>query len=146
MMYARMKAVVLCLVAAACAACAACASSRSEPARRQHEVRRDRPRIRGPVHTTAKKLFDDFTRPEADGLVLLDKYSDGATFTATIKTVGADENGTPVVWIDVDGENVMSLDFDEPVPRDLRAGAELTVTCKIGGASGALMMVTRCRS
>lgn len=137
-----MKAVVLCLVVAACA------SSRSEPARRQHEptVRRDRPRIRGPVHTTAKQLFEDFTRPEADGLVLLDKYRDGATFTATIKTVGTEEDGAPVVWIDIDGENVMSLDFDEPAPRDLRAGAELTVTCKIGGASGALMMVTSCKT
>ena len=94
--------------------------------------------------TTPKQLFDDFTSPDTDGLVLLDKYRDGATFTATIKTVGTDEADNPVVWIDVDGENLMSLDFDDPAPRDLVAGAQLTVTCKIGGASGALMMVTSC--
>ena len=94
--------------------------------------------------TTPKQLFDDFTSPDTDGLVLLDKYRDGATFTATIKTVGADEADKPVVWIDVDGENLMSLDFDDPAPRDLVAGAQLTVTCKIGVASGALMMVTSC--
>jgi hypothetical protein len=137
MMYARMKGLALCIVLAACA------SPRSEPARRHHERAEPR-RPRGPVHTTPKQLFDDFTSPDGDGLGLVDKYRDGATFTATIKTVGAEDNGKPVVWIDVDGENVMSLDFDEPSPRDLHAGGQLTVTCKIGGASGALMMVTSC--
>jgi hypothetical protein len=100
--------------------------------------------VRGPVQTTPQRLFDDFTSPHTDGMALLDKYRDGATFTATIKTVGAEEDGRPVVWIDVDGENLMSLEFDDPAPRDLRAGGQLTVTCKLGGASGALMMVTSC--
>ena len=94
--------------------------------------------------TTPKQLFDDFTSADTDGLTLLDKYRDGARFTATIKTVGAEDDGKPFVWIDVDGENLMSLDFEDPAPRDLEAGTELTVTCKIGGASGALMMVTSC--
>jgi hypothetical protein len=98
----------------------------------------------GPVATTPHQLFEDFTRPDADGLALLDKYAGGATFTATIKTVGVDEDGAPVVWIDVDGDNVMSLDFAPPPPQGLRAGSRLTVTCRIGGASGALMMVTGC--
>ena len=112
----------------------ACASPRSEPARRQA----------GPVMTTPKRLFDDFTSADTDGITLLDKYRDGVRFTATIKTVGAEEDGKPVVWIDVDGENLMTLDFDDPAPRDLQVGALLTVTCRIGGASGALMMVTSC--
>ena len=98
----------------------------------------------GPVATTPHALFEDFTRPDADGLALLDKYAGGATFTATIKTVGVDEDGAPVVWIDVDGDDVMSLEFAPPAPQGLRAGARLTVTCRIGGASGALMMVTGC--
>jgi hypothetical protein len=118
-----------------------CASPRGEPSRRRAT---DRPPARGPVITTPKQLFDDFTSPNSDGMVLLDKYRDGAQFTATIKTVGAEDDGKPFVWIDVDGENLMSLDFDDPAPRDLRAGTQLTVTCKIGGASGALMMVTGC--
>ena len=123
-----------------------CASPRSEPARRQDRAAAATTRANaiGPVLTTPKRLFDDFTSADTDGMTLLDKYRDGARFTATIKTVGAEEDGKPVVWIDVDGENLMTLDFADPAPRDLQAGAELTVTCKIGGASGALMMVTSC--
>lgn len=132
---ARMKGVLVCCVLVACA------SPRGEPTRRRahHEP------ARGPVLTTPKQLFDDFTSPDTNGIALLDKYRDGATFTATIKTVGTEEDGKPVVWIDVDAENLMSLDFADPAPRDLHPGAELTVTCKLGGASGALMMVTSCR-
>jgi len=139
-----MKRLVLCLGLAACA---------TKPSDRQPEARAappqapaDRTHTRGPVKTTPRELFADFTRPDADGVVLLDKYRDGATFTATIKTVGAEEDGTPVVWVDVDGENLLTLDFADPAPRGLQAGAQLTVTCRIGGASGALMLVTRCVS
>ncbi len=128
---------------ALCVVLAACAQARSEPTRGPVETALHEAR-RGPVETTARELFADFTRPDADGFVLLDKYRDGARFTATLKTVGVDEEGLPVGWIDVDGENVMALDFAPPPPSGLRAGARLTVTCKIGGASGALMMVTHC--
>lgn len=99
---------------------------------------------RGPVATTPRALFDDFTRPEADGPALLDKYATGATFTATIKTVGRDEHGAPIVWIDVDGDNLMVLELAAPAPHTLGPGARLTFTCRIGGASGALMMMTSC--
>jgi hypothetical protein len=125
-----------------CLALAACANKPSEPPRVTEPPRR--PERHGPVHTTPYELFCDFTRPDADGLALLDKYAGGATFTATIKTVGVEEDGTPVAWIDVDGENMITLDFAAPAPAGLEPGATLTVTCKIGGASGALMMVTRC--
>jgi hypothetical protein len=101
------------------------------------------PQRLGPVETTPRALFDDFTRPDADRIALVDKYAGGVSFTATIKTVGSDDEGAPVVWIDIDGENVMSLEFARR-PDGLRAGALLSVTCRIGGASGALMMVTSC--
>ena len=134
-----MKGLVLCLALAACA---------TNPRERPPEARVTQPMphlpTRGPVHTTPRELFVDFTRPAADGVLLLEKYRDGATFTATIKTVGAEEDGTPVVWVDVDGENLLTLDFADPAPANLRAGARVTVTCRIGGASGALMIVTRC--
>lgn len=126
-----------------CVVLAACANARSEPTRGPVETALHHHR-RGPVQTTARELFADFTQPDADGLVLLDKYRDGARFTATLKTVGVDDHGLPIGWIDVDGENVMALDFASPPPPGLRAGAQLTVTCTIGGASGALMMMTRC--
>ena len=114
---------------------AACTRSAAEPPPRAAP---------GPVRTTPHQLFEDFTRPDADGLVLLDKYRDGVTFTATIKTVGVEEDGRPVVWIDIDGENLLTLEFARPPPGALVPGAALTVTCKLGGASGALMMVTDC--
>lgn len=142
-----MKGLVLCL---ALAACATKPSDRPPEARAAPTRHRAQPTrgpaqpMRGPIKTTPQALFADFTRPEADGWVLLDKYRDGATFTATIKTVGTEEDGTPVVWVDVDGENLLTLDFADPAPRNLQVGAQLTVTCRIGGASGALMMVTRC--
>ncbi|HEY5923382.1 MAG TPA: hypothetical protein VIV11_17000 [Kofleriaceae bacterium] len=136
------RVVVSCLVLLAC-------TKTSEPAPRGPAARAARMRHhapqRGPVLTTPQQLFADFTRPDADGIALLDKYRHGATFTATIKTVGTDEAGTPIVWIDVDGENLMTLDFAEP-PQALQAGTQLTVTCMLGGASGALMMVTGCTS
>ena len=103
------------------------------------------PTAGGPVKTTPKDLFADFTKPDADGLALLDKYRDGATFTGMLKTVGAEETGKPVLMMDVDGKNIISLDFTNPdQAKGHKAGDTLTVTCKIGGASGALMMVTDC--
>ncbi|HTL38588.1 MAG TPA: hypothetical protein VL326_35905 [Kofleriaceae bacterium] len=99
----------------------------------------------GPVKTTPRDLFADFTKPDADGLALLDKYRDGATFTGMLKTVGEDETGRPVLMMDVDGRNIISLDFaDATAGKGHKQGESLTVTCKIGGASGALMMVTDC--
>src|SRR5262245_9643001 len=131
---------VLCLAVAACAM----EPRREPPTRAPAPERLARPPCRwGPVATTPRELFADFTRPDA---ALLDKYAGGATFTATIKAVGAEEDGSPVVWIDVDGENLITLDFAKPAPQGLRTGEQLTVTCKIAGASGALMMVTHCRS
>jgi hypothetical protein len=130
-----------------CVALVACATKSAEPSTRTPEARAARMRHyapqRGPVRTTARELFEDFTRPSADGLELLDKYREGARFTAIVRTVGVDETGQWVVWVDIDGENVMTLDFAEP-PTNVTVGGELTVTCKIGGASGALMMVTGC--
>jgi hypothetical protein len=99
----------------------------------------------GPVKTTPRELFADFTEPDADGLALADKYRDGATFTGMLKTVGEDEVGRPVVMMDVDGRNSISLGFVDWVrAKQHKQGDSLTVTCKIGGASGALMMVTDC--
>jgi hypothetical protein len=103
------------------------------------------PRTGGPVKTTPRDLFADFTKPDADGLALLDKYRDGATFTGMLKTVGEDESGRAVLMMDVDGRNIISLDFtNADQAKGHKQGESLTVTCKIGGASGALMMVTDC--
>jgi hypothetical protein len=103
------------------------------------------PKPGGPLKTTPRELFADFTKPDADGLALLDKYRDGATFTGMLKTVGEEENGRPVLMMDVDGRNIISIDFTNPdQAKGHKQGESLTVTCKIGGASGALMMVTDC--
>jgi hypothetical protein len=99
----------------------------------------------GPVKTTPRELFADLTKPDADGLALVDKYRKGATFTGMLKTVAEDESGRPVLMMDVDGHNIISLLFVDPrQAKGHKQGESLTVTCKIGGASGALMMVTDC--
>lgn len=131
MMYARMKALVL------CAALIACAQPSPPGAPAPAVVKRQF----GPVKTTPLRLFDELVHADQ---ALADRYRDGVTFSAVIKTVGEDERGRPVVWIDVDGTDLITLDFSDPPPTGLRAGATLTVTCRIAGASGALMMVTAC--
>jgi hypothetical protein len=100
-----------------------------------------------PVATNPKDLFAEFTKPDTDGMALLDKYRPGATFTAKIKSVGAEEDGTPVIMLDVDGKSMISVKFTDPAPikaKKPKAGDSITVTCKIGGASDNLMMVTDC--
>ena len=101
----------------------------------------------GPVVITPKDLFAEWTKPDADGLALMTKYENGATFTGKLVTVSAEENGTPVLFMDVDGKSRISLGFTDVEPikaKKLKVGDELTVTCKIGGAMDALMQVTDC--
>jgi hypothetical protein len=103
----------------------------------------------GPVKTTPQALWADFTDPKVDGMKLLDKYRGGATFTGTIKIASAQENGDPILFMDVDGSNnKISLDFIDKAAIKAKApkvGDSLTVTCQIGGASGALMQVMDCK-
>ena len=99
----------------------------------------------GPVKSTPKDLFAEFSDPNADGMKLLDKYHDGATFSGKVAVKGAEESGKPILWIDIDGKNHMSLDYtDVNAAKAVKDGDTVTVTCKIGGASGTLMMVTDC--
>ena len=96
----------------------------------------------GPVHTSPLALYRDFTRGDDE---LLAKYRDGVTITGAIKSVGEGERDEPIVMMDVDGRNLLSLDFADPAAaRQIAPGDRVTVTCRIGGASGALMMVTGC--
>lgn len=100
-----------------------------------------------PVATNPKDLFADFTKPDADGMALLTKYENGATFTGKLVNVAAEENGDPVLFMDVDGKAKISLGFTDKAAikaKKLKVGDELTVTCKIGGAMDNLMQVTDC--
>ena len=100
-----------------------------------------------PVATNPKDLFADFTKPDADGMALLTKYENGATFTGKLVTVAAEENGDPVLFMDVDGKSKISLGFTDKAAikaKNLKVGDELTVTCKIGGAMDNLMQVIDC--
>ena len=103
------------------------------------------PAAGGPVKSTPKDLFAEFSDPKADGMKLLDKYHDGATFSGKVSVKGAEESGKPILWIDIDGKNHMSLDYtDVAAAKAVKDGDTVNVTCKIGGASGTLMMVTDC--
>lgn len=99
----------------------------------------------GPVKTTPKDLFAEFTDPKADGMTLLNKYHDGAQFSGKVSVKGAEETGKPILWIDIDGKNHMSLDYtDVAQAKAVKDGDTVTVRCKIGGASGNMMMVLDC--
>lgn len=103
------------------------------------------PAAGGPVKSTPKDLFAEFSDPKADGMKLLDKYHDGATFSGKVSVKGAEESGKPILWIDIDGKNHMSVDYtDVSAAKAVKDGDTINVTCKIGGASGTLMMVTDC--
>lgn len=101
----------------------------------------------GALKTTPADLFADFTKPNADGMALLDKYHDGATFTAKVKTAPGDAAPTSAIF-DVDGSNKMIMaefaDAAKPKIKSLKAGDSVTVTCKIGGANGNMMQVSDC--
>ena len=99
----------------------------------------------GPVKSTPKDLFAEFTDPKADGMTLLNKYHDGATFSGKVSVKGAEETGKPILWIDIDGKNHMSLEYtDVAQAKAVKDGDTVTVSCKIGGASGTMMMVLDC--
>ncbi len=100
-----------------------------------------------PVVIAPKDLFAEWTKTDADGLALMTKYEHGATFTGKLVNVGTEENGTPVLFMDVDGKARISLGFTDVEPvkaKKFKVGDELTVTCKIGGAMDAMMQVTDC--
>lgn len=96
-----------------------------------------------PVKTTPKDLFAEFGEGnKADPMALLDKYKEGATFTGTIKTAPGEAAPTSAI-MDVDGKNMIMMSFTD-APKDIKSGDSVTVTCKIGGESGAMMQVTDC--
>jgi hypothetical protein len=98
-----------------------------------------------PVKTTPAALFDEFTKPGADTMALIDKYAGGATFTGKIKSAAKEASGKPVLFMDVDGKRRIDLGMTDGAPfAKVKVGDTITVTCKIGGADGDLMQVTDC--
>ncbi len=100
-----------------------------------------------PVDTNPKDLFAEFTKADANVLDLMTKYEAGATFSGKLVNVAAEESGTPVLFVDVDGKAKISLGLADPKPfadKKFKVGDEIKVTCKIGGAMDNLMQVTDC--
>ncbi len=98
-----------------------------------------------PVQTNPKDLYAEFTKPNADGMALLDKYNGGASFTGKVIVASKEEDGSPVIFFDIDGAHKMSVKFTDPASvKDVKIGDSLNVTCKIGGADEHIMMVIDC--
>jgi hypothetical protein len=106
----------------------------------------DKPAAGSPVKTDPKALFDEFSETnKVDPMKLIEKYHDGATFSAKVAVKGAEETGKPILWVDVDGKNHITLDYtDVNQAKAVKDGDTVTVTCKIGGEMGTTMMVTDC--
>lgn len=99
----------------------------------------------GPVKTEPQALFDEFTRPGTDGMALLDKYHDGATISAKVVVKGHEEDGKPILWVELAGGKHISLDYtDVEKAKGIKDGDTVTATCKVGGAMDNLMMLIEC--
>lgn len=100
---------------------------------------------KGPVKTTPTALFDEFTKPGVDGMALLDKYHDGATFSGKVSVKGHEEDGKPILWMEIDGGRHIDLGYkDVEKAKTVKDGDTVTVTCQIGGAMDKLMQVLDC--
>jgi hypothetical protein len=98
-----------------------------------------------PVKSTVKDVFVEFTKPDTDGMALLDKYKGGVTLTTKVAVKGHEETGKPVLWADIDGKAHASLDYtDVETSKKIKDGEEVTVTCKVGGAMDNMMMLIDC--
>ena len=98
-----------------------------------------------PVQTNPKDLYAEFTKPGADTMALINKYDAGATFTGKVVNAAKEADGTPVIYVDIDGKHKMSTKFtDAASVKDVKVGDTVTATCKIGGADDKIMMVTDC--
>jgi hypothetical protein len=98
-----------------------------------------------PVKTTPTALFDEFTKPGVDGMALLDKYHEGATFSGKVSVKGHEEDGKPILWMELDGGRHIDLAYtDVAKAKAVKDGDTVTVTCKIGGAMDKLMQVIDC--
>lgn len=98
-----------------------------------------------PVKTTPAALFDEFTKPGVDGMALLDKYHEGATFSGKVAVKGHEEDGKPILWMELDGGRHIDLTYtDVAKAKAVKDGDTVTVTCKIGGAMDKLMQVLDC--
>ncbi len=103
------------------------------------------PKSGGPVKTEPQALFDEFTRPGTDGMALLDKYHDGATISAKVVVKGHEEDGKPILWVELAGGKHISLDYtDVAKAKAIKDGDTVTATCKVGGAMDNLMMLIEC--
>jgi hypothetical protein len=101
----------------------------------------------GPLKTNPKDLFGDFTKPGNDGMALLKKYHEGATFSAVVKTAPGSEAPTSMMLDVGDGQSVILASFVDTAKDKIatvKAGDTVTVTCKIGGANGHMMQVIDC--
>ena len=99
----------------------------------------------GPVKTEPQALFDEFTRPGTDGMALIDKYHDGATISAKVVVKGHEEDGKPILWVELAGGKHISLDYtDVAKAKAIKDGDTVTATCKVGGAMDNLMMLIEC--
>lgn len=99
----------------------------------------------GPVKTDPQALFEEFTKPGVDGMALIDKYHDGATISGKVALKGHEEDGKPILWIMLDGNKHISLDYtDVAKAKAVKDGDTVTATCKVGGAMDNLMMLIEC--
>jgi hypothetical protein len=96
----------------------------------------------------APALFADYNAPGQDGLALMKKWENGVAVSGTVKRVITEEAGNVAVWLDGGDKNNVSLGFTDEgkaaKDKGVKEGDKVSAQCKIGGASGTLMMLIDC--
>ncbi|MGN6110182.1 MAG: hypothetical protein ACTHU0_34065 [Kofleriaceae bacterium] len=103
-----------------------------------------------PLKSTPEELFADLSKERSgmDALDALKKYEAGVTFTGKVKTASAEEDGTPVIFLEAGDKHMVSLQWADAGPvkaKGVKVGDSLTVTCKVGGVADAVLIVTDCK-
>lgn len=108
------------------------------------------PAAAAPLKSTPEELFADLSKERSgmDALDALKKYEAGVTFTGKVKTAAAEEDGTPVIFLEAGEKHMVSLQWADAGPvkaKGVKVGDSLTVTCKVGGVADAVLIVTDCK-
>jgi hypothetical protein len=102
----------------------------------------------GPVTLAAPALFDDFNKPGVDGMALLDKYRPGVVVSGAVTNTITEMDNSVTLWLDGGAGHHVSLGFTDngaaASKKGVKAGDQVSASCKVGGSDGKLMMLIDC--
>jgi hypothetical protein len=102
----------------------------------------------GPVTLAAPALFDDFNKPGADSMALLDKYRPGVVVSGSVTNTITEMDNSLTLWLDAGNSHHVSLGFKDQgaaaSKKGIKAGDQVSAQCSVGGSDGKMMMLIDC--